>query len=378
MAQASTIGMISADSHVNEPRDLWSANLPRKMRDNAMWGIQARDDGGWEVVLADDQVGDIVESEEERLAVTIPANRFKVMRTEGVIAECIFPTIGLYVWMLRDPLVGKYSCRIYNEWINGQLQQQSPRFCCAGLVPAWNRDDAVEEVQFAASSGLRAVMLPAVPASQLTKQGAVSWPNWNSPEWEALWSAIEETGLPIVMHQGTGHDMIWYRGPGATIANVISTQSIAPRTATLLATSGVLERHPNLHFVFVEFNAGWLGWTMETVDYYNDAFTGLPPARHGHDRLYPKLPEKPSHYMRRQIHATFQDDQTCIRNVGWSGADSLMWGNDYPHPEGTFPHSRNIVDRLAEDLNVGDVDKIFRKNAAEIFRFEETVLNTPV
>src|SRR5262249_56909827 len=206
--------------------------------------------------------------------------------------------IGLNVWMLKDADGGKFSCRIYNEWIHGQLQVQSPRFCCAGLVPTWRLEDALEEIRFIADLGLRAVMLPTVPDNALTKQGGVSWPNWSHGDWEPLWRAIEETGLPVVMHQGTGHDMIWYRGPGATIANLIATQSIAPRTATLLATSGVLDRHPGLHFVFVEYNAGWLAWTMETADYYNDAFTRLPPLDTGRERLYPRLSEPPSFYIK--------------------------------------------------------------------------------
>src|SRR4051794_4264776 len=209
--QASTIGLISADSHVNEPRGLWFDNLPSRLRDQAMRGIEAKDDGGWEIVLDGQHIGKAGDTEEERLAVLEPKNRFEVMRSEGVIGECIFPTIGLFVWMLKDPEGGKYSCRIYNEWVNSQLGSQSPRFCCAGLIPTWNIDDAIAEVHFVAESGLRAVMLPTVPSNVLTKQDAVSWPNWNHRNWEPLWSAIEETGLPIVMHQGTGHDMIWYR-----------------------------------------------------------------------------------------------------------------------------------------------------------------------
>ena len=71
-------------------------------------------------------------------------------------------------------------------------------------------------------------------------------------------AAIAETGLPVVMHQGSGHDMLFYRGRGATVSNLLATQSMAPRTAGLLAMSGVLENHPDLHFVFVETNAAWI------------------------------------------------------------------------------------------------------------------------
>jgi len=258
----SDIGLISADSHVNEPRDLWSSNLPPSLRDQAMRGIEAGDDGGWNLVLDGQHLfRSDMGSEADRLAVLDPTKRFEVMRTDGVVAECILPTIGLYVWMLTDPDGGRASCRVYNDWIHDTLQRASERFCCAGLIPCWDPAAAVAEVEHVAGLGLRALMLP-----------AIAEPMWNHRRWEPLWDAISSTGLPVVMHQGTGHEMVWYRGPGATVANLVATQSMAPRVATMLATSGLLARYPDLHVVFVEFNTGWLAWTMDTIDYYDEAF----------------------------------------------------------------------------------------------------------
>ncbi|HLY84759.1 MAG TPA: amidohydrolase family protein, partial [Acidimicrobiales bacterium] len=193
MSKASSLGMISADSHVNEPRELWLANLPASMRDRAMRGIQATEEGGWDLILDGRHVGLTRAREDERLAVIEPENRLKVMREEGIAGECIFPTIGLYVWMLEDPDGGKVSCRIYNEWIHDQLESRSPRFRCAGLVPTWRLDDAIEEVRYVADRGLGAVMMP-----------TVATPTYNHRTWEPLWDVIEDTGLPLVMHQGTG------------------------------------------------------------------------------------------------------------------------------------------------------------------------------
>ena len=99
-----------------------------------------------------------------------------------------------------------------------------------------------------------------------------------------MWSAIAASGLPAVVHQGTGHSMYFYRGPGAGVANLLATQSMAPRMAGLLATSGVLAANPDLHVVFVEYNVGWLAWAMKTLDYYQQAFTEAgytPKARSG-------------------------------------------------------------------------------------------------
>jgi len=370
--------MVSADSHVNEPRDLWVEGLPASLRSQAMQGIASGDDGGWDLIFDGRHMAADVEAEADRLAVLDPDRRSVVLREEGIAGECIFPTIGLYVWMLTDPEGGRISCRIYNDWIVEQLAAKSMRFRCAGLIPAWDVGDAVAEVEHVAELGLAAAMLPAVTPV-----------TYNRPEWEPLWSAIEAARLPIVIHQGTGHDMIWYRGPGATVANLLATQSIGPRTATMFATSGILARHPDLHVVFVEYNAGWLAWTMDTIDYYTDAFGSLTTATQGSAKLagrtgpprkviYPELPEPPSHYLRRQVHATFQDDRVALRNVELTGASCLLWGSDYPHNEGTYPHSRATVERLGALVGDEEADAIFGGTAAELFHFDPAIYTTPI
>lgn len=367
MAKVSDIGLISADAHVNEPRDLWLRNLPAALRDQAMQGIEHEGDGGWKLILNGKGIFKTDMNPEERMAGMFPEKRFDIMRAEGVVGECIFPSIGLYVWMLTDPVGGKVSCRIYNEWVNDTLQSQSARFKCAGLVPTWNIDDALEEVAFIATSGLAAFMIPAVTQKP-----------YNHRDWEPMWRAMEETGLPIVVHQGTGHDMVFYRGPGASVTNLVATQSMAPRMATMLATSGVLERHPDLHFVFVEFNAGWLGWAMDTMDFYTESCARYELAGKGGSWIYPQLPEPPSFYVRRQVHATFQKDFIGLRNRAVTGPDSIMWGNDYPHEEGTYPHSPKVVDELAAGLDDATAARVFRGAAADVFKFDPEVLNTPV
>jgi predicted TIM-barrel fold metal-dependent hydrolase len=295
----SDIGLVSADSHVNEPRDLWSENLPPSLRSQAMEGIESGEDGSWKVVFNGTHVfkRDMA-SEAERLAVLDPDKRFEILRSEGIVAETIFPTIGLYVWMLEDP----------------------------------------------------------------------------------MWDAIDAAGLPVVMHQGTGFDTIWYRGPGATVANLVSTETIGPRVATLLATSGVLERHPNLHVVFVEFNTGWLAWVEELMDYYDKVFREydyVHRERRPNPTVYPDLAHPPSWYVKRQCHATFQVDNIGMRNVPESGHASLMWGHDYPHEEGTFPNSRRLVDEQAAHVSPEDARRIFRENAIDVFNFDRALLDQP-
>jgi predicted TIM-barrel fold metal-dependent hydrolase len=309
-------------------------------------------------------------AESERLAVLDPDKRFEVLRSQGIVAEAIFPTIGLYVWMLKDPTGGEASCQVYNDWIYDTLQRKSARFCCAGLIPTWTPEQAPREVERIAGMGLGAIMLPS----------HTDGPSWNRREWDRLWDTIDATGLPVVMHQGTGFNTIWYRGPGATVANLVSTETIGPRVATLLATSGVLAHHPNLHVVFVEFNTGWLAWVEELMDYYDRVFREYDDIRRQErpkPTVYPDLPHSPAWYVKRQCHATFQVDHIGLRNVPLSGDFSLMWGHDYPHEEGTFPHSRKLVDEQARAVTPEQARRIFRENALEVFKFDRAVIDHP-
>ena len=279
----SEIGLVSADSHVNEPHDLWSSNLPPSLRAQAMRGIESGEDGSWNVVFNGQHVfkRDMA-SEEERLAVLDPAKRFDVLRSEGIVAECIFPTIGLYVWMLEDPEGGqrqlsrlqRVDTRHAAEQVGSLLlRRDHPRM---GTRPARRRKSSESRNSAYGRSCCRRT-----PRC-----------SWNHRVWDPMWDAIDATGLPVVMHQGTGFDTIWYRGPGATVANLIATETIGPRVATLLATSGVLERHPNLHVVFVEFNTGWLAWVEELMDYYDRVFReydDIHKDRRAKPTVYPDL-----------------------------------------------------------------------------------------
>jgi len=376
-----TLPLVSADSHVAEPRFLWYEQLPPFMRERAPKTIVPSEEGSWNLeehrdgaVSARRQPNETSEQqrlrelaeERSRLAALTPDARLEVMRADGIAGECIFPSIGLYIWNMDDAAVGEACCEIYNDWIYDQLESKSPRWRCAGLIPTWNLDAAIKEVQRIAALGLGAAMLP-----------LVGTPEYNDASWEPLWSAIEEAGFPAVMHQGTGHSMLFYRGPGASVSNLLATQSMAPRAAALLATSGVLEHHPELHVVFVEVNASWLAWTMDTLDFYNDAFLNHQDD-YGRNWVRPVLPEKPSFYLARQVHATFQDDPSAVANLERTGVSPLLWGSDYPHEESTYPHSRETVARLFGKLDADDAAQIVGETCAKLFHFDDAVLTTPV
>jgi predicted TIM-barrel fold metal-dependent hydrolase len=366
--------LISGDSHVEEPRFLWFDRLPEALRDRAPKTIRQGEDGNWELVGHGESIArgdnDRLRAEEaQRMAAAQPEARLEAMREDGIAGECIYPTIGLYVWNVEDPEVERACCQIYNDWIYETLESKSPRFRCAAIIPTGDVDGAVAEVERIAAMGLAAAMLP-----------VKGTPEYNDPAWEPLWSAIEAQRLPVVMHQGTGVEVgtldgvphKFYRGNGGTVANLVALQTMAPRTVALLAGSGVLEDHPDLHFVFVELNAGWISSLMDTVDHYYHSFLEYP------GWIKRELRDAPSHYITRQIHGTFQWDPSAIATIGRTGPAPLLWGSDFPHAEGTYPHSRKVVQSLLGDLDEAQARLVAGGTAADLFRFDPEVCTTPV
>jgi predicted TIM-barrel fold metal-dependent hydrolase len=141
---------------------------------------------------------------------------------------------------------------------------------------------------------------------------------------------------------------------------LLGAQLDGPMVLLSLAAGGGFDRFPGLRVVTVETGASWLAWVMTQADLiYED-----------HSRwTRPKLSLKPSELIRRQGAATFMDDPVAINNRHVTGVETLMWGNDYPHPEGTWPASQEICARQFAGVAEDDLRAIVCDNAARVFGF---------
>jgi predicted TIM-barrel fold metal-dependent hydrolase len=127
-----------------------------------------------------------------------------------------------------------------------------------------------------------------------------------------------------------------------------------------LTGGGVLERHPELRFVVTEAECGWLAWVLQAMDQMQE--------RRG---LYVhSLPMRASDYFRRQGAVTISDDPVALHNVEFTGVDGLLWGNDYPHDEGTWPNSAACLDGIKAKLSPEDAEKVLWGNAARLYDFD--------
>jgi predicted TIM-barrel fold metal-dependent hydrolase len=331
----------SADSHVVEPLDLWIERLPAHLKERApriadvdgeprlvVEGAPSRRMGGGGNTDAEKKDSERDPESHFRAGGWDPTERVRDLDDDGVWGEVLYPTIALFGFMIPDPELRWASCRAYNDWLAETFGTVSARFAGAAMVSPNEVDFAVAEIERVAGLGLKSVMLPInAPAGQ----------SYNRDVYDPIWATAQDHGMPVSFHVGTGSNPVTERGPGGAVINYVEVGLGAPRTLAYLAASGVLERFPDLHVVMVECGAGWLSWLLERMD---EAFEE-------HDYwVKPKLAEPPSFYVRRQGHVTFGNDGAGVVNREFTGLEPLLWSSDYPHPEGTWPHTQETLTRI--------------------------------
>ena len=168
--------------------------------------------------------------------------------------------------------------------------------------------------------------------------------------------------MPLTFHAGTGHEPRIESGPGGAVINyLLGAQLDGPHVLLYFSAGGMLDRFPGLQIVTIETGGSWLAWVMTQADEIYE--------KH-HMWAKPKLKLKPSELIRRQGHVTFQNDPVAVNNLGITGVEPLMWGSDYPHPEGTWPNSHATCDRILSGLPDTTKRAILGGTAARVFGFE--------
>jgi predicted TIM-barrel fold metal-dependent hydrolase len=343
---------ISTDSHVTEPIELYGERV-----DDAYRGRVPHIEtvGEWRTLLIEGlgprKLMPVSEREVAVIGDFDAADRMRDQLRDGVSAEVIFPTFALQAcFAADDPEFQRQLCRAYNSWAAEVFDDH--RLLPVGMVSMLDIDGAIEDAQAVAEQGFRALFLPAQVPSRPYNDGA----------YDPFWAVAEELGLPLTFHSGTGHEPRVVRGPGGAVVNyLMGAQLDGPMVILTLAAGGALDRFPELKIVTVETGASWLAWIMTQADaIYED------------HSMYasPKLSLKPSELIRRQCAATFMYDPVAINNRATTGVETLMWGNDYPHPEGTWPESQTVNADQFDGVSEADLQAIVSGNAAKVFGFD--------
>jgi predicted TIM-barrel fold metal-dependent hydrolase len=359
--------VISADSHVQEPPDLYE-RLPRAMRDRAPRKVEC---DGKTYIVVDGRKPRRIDLAEARATADDQHREFRNdpsggrdlevrltdLQRDGITAEIIYPNQSLALYMSPEPAYQMAVAQAYNDWAAEHFRPYRMRFAPVGMVPVSDIGAAVQEVERTARLGYRSIKVP------ITHRALP----YNRPEYEPLWGAIEANGLVLAFHAFTNSEdeypADWgeEEGYGGALDFMAMRMADGQHPVSQLISSGVCDRHPHLKFVIVECGAGWLAWLLYVLD---------EQAEKKHMWIRPRLSLKPSEFFARQGFITFTDDPIALHNIPFTSADCLLWGSDYPHDEGSFPHSQAVIERTFVGLSETDKRKIVYENAARLYGFD--------
>jgi predicted TIM-barrel fold metal-dependent hydrolase len=285
-----------------------------------------------------------------------PKARLADMDLNHIEASLCFPNYPRFCGQIfaerKDLELSKLCVEAYNDWMVDEWCGDSDgRLIPLCIVPLWDVDLAAAEIRRNAARGVRAVAFSELPAW-------LDRPSIQSGYWDPFLAACEETETVIAMHIGSGTRTVRPSEDTQTVvaANLIALNSVASMVDWLF--SGKLEQFPKLKLLYAESQIGWIPYFVERAD---DTWQTHQWAQ-GESRI----PKPPSEYYRRNVFSCFFKDTVGIALIDRIGVDNVMFETDYPHQDGTFPHSKKVAEELFGHLDQESVNKIARENAIKL------------
>src|SRR6266478_3175993 len=370
---------ISADCHLDMPwmpPDLFTSMAPREMKERMPFVVESDEGPKWTAkngasfgfkngvgpagskyvpgkhhrvdVMA--ETGLYADGAKDIRRVSDPHLRIKDLDRDGVDAEVIYGTLG-GAGRLNEKDASNEMLRIYNDWLKDFCSHYPDRHIGLACLPYGDIDAAVKEIYRVAKLGIKGLEL------------SCSWdmePMWH-PVWEPLWKAVEDVQLPLHFHTFPSTPRsVREQAPqssrrAAQFTGVAGFQMNLINIIAAIIGAGVLERYPNLRVGFGESGIGWIPYALDRMDFeFEDRFRDL-------------MKLKPSEYWRRQCRATFQFDRIGPKLIDEMGVETLMWGSDYPHPDGVWPESSKYIEEQFAGLSPETIHKITCENAGKFY-----------
>ena len=368
--------VISSDSHVFEPPDLWTSRMEPRFRDRApriarwegedAWVCDGHrligtSGGGAQAGLrfeAPEQMRRTHLFEDVRPGGYIPDEHVKDMDLDGIGVGILYPSAGDNAYRVEDTKLLNDICSTYNDWIAEFCNSYPDRLKGVGMINLDDGECGVKELERCANIGLVGAIIPVYPPED-------RW--YSSSEYESLWAASQDLEMPLSLHVVTnrsskGHDYeaLVDNDPvfGVNIDHWVRT------SLGQLIFTGVFQRYPRLQVGAVEHEVSWACYFLRMMDY---VYTQRP---HRHDWYRSEDGMLPSDYFHRNVFVSFQEDELAIRNRDIIGVDNLLWGSDYPHEESTFPRSREILEEILSNCDEEEKAKISGINAARVYNLD--------
>ncbi len=297
-----------------------------------------------------------------------PELRMKDMQMDGVDAEVIYgmTTAGNRI---KNVEALTHAYRAYNQWIADFCKTKPGRWYGLACIPVHDPQVGADELRRAGDMGLRGADMFVTPETRPIYM--------RDGYWDPLWRASAECQMPVSFHIGGG-GIIVPEPPGEEgkdfLAEDIDQNGLGFMGARLpveqlsgsvwlvsIIMSGVFDRFPDFQFVLGECGAGWIPFVVERMDVeFSDAMLET--------KFDPPLKQKPSDYWFQHGATTFQEDPTVGYMAKFIGEDNIMWGSDYPHPDGVWPDSQAVIKETIGQLEPAVLQKVIRDNAVKKYR----------
>jgi len=367
--------ILSSDSHVFEPPDLWTTRIDTAFRDRAP--RMQRINGVDQLVVEAHQViagiglisnagarfeaPETISSqgrfEDVHQGGYDPAQHLKDMQLDGVAGEVLYPSQGLFYFKVADTQLMSAIFRTYNDWLAEFCSTDPERLKGIAMINLDDVQDGITELERTAKMGFAGAMITEYPFEDR---------RYDQPEYEPFWAAAQALDMPLSLHTATRRQGK-IRGAGEKTlrdASSRATKVFYPATSMCdMIFSGVFERYPNLKLAIVEFELAWVPHLLASMDY---------TYRERHEEALYRFKDgmRPSDFFHRNVFLSFQEDEVGIRLRDIIGVDNMMWGSDYPHSESTFPQSRQILAQILAGVPEDDYAKIVGGNTARLYHFD--------
>lgn len=361
--------VLSADSHVLEPPDLWTTRMQAKFRDRAPHvvkdfnGMQGdfficeplRPFNPFQLGCAGVQPEKMAELAKGGYASCRPgswdpAERLKDMDADGMAAEIFYCGYGMSLFSHPDDEFQRDAHRAYNDWAAEYASYAPKRLFPVANISMTDPELDLQELHRVKKLGFRGIFISNDPLPER---------RYDNPMWDKFWTVVEEYEMPVNIHILTvqrGSQV----GPNPIVDGVLLPVP-AFRTIAEMITGGVLEKHPNLKIISVENDIGWMPNYLKRFDWYSYRYRPR----------YPQMKLSGGDYWRRQVYATFQDDVPGVRCRDLIGVTQLLWGSDYPHFDSTFPDSRGAIERNFAGVPEEERRLILRDNMVRVYGLQD-------
>jgi predicted TIM-barrel fold metal-dependent hydrolase len=182
------------------------------------------------------------------------------------------------------------------------------------------------------------------------------------PAHEPFWALAEELGMTIGIHEATSmviDTLASDRKPfNPLVMHAVSHAFEQMLACAQLIAEGVMERHANLRFVFLEAGGGWAPYWLYRLDEQVRGFGGFCP----------EMKLLPSEYFARQCWISFQIDEPSLPVLLPAlGEERAVWGSDYPHHDSTFPGAVQELRKTIAPLPEAAQRKVLGTNALDCY-----------